>query len=178
MKAFSKKRKIVEETLLLIKQLQGDREEKEAAACVMRLHRHVRLSNEFAGLVENLFYQTDNFWVRQDVHKTLKNIWLKCRDFSKAIKHLYRPWRRDTHNKYTPTQNMHKHTHRHLKANADTQTLVHCSLKLSLCVDFSGLLNLVWGQRRCPLDSFMQCSRFSGGRRDVSNSSHGHSTIR
>lgn len=131
--------------------------------------------------------------------QNLEKYLMEMQRFSKTIKHLDRPRRRDTqthtHKLYTHTHKlthisrqesmcMHAHahsntlTHRHLKANADTQTLVHCSLKLSLCVDFSGLLNLVWGQRRCPLDSFMQCSRFSGGRRDVSNSSHGHSTIR
>lgn len=129
--------------------------------------------------------------------QNLEKYLIEMQRFSKAIKHLYRPWRRDTHKLYTHTgtcthilslflshthqqegKNAHTTTYTHLKANADTQTLVHCSLKLSLCVDFSGLLNLVWGQRRCPLDSFMQCSRFSGGRRDVSNSSHEHSTIR
>lgn len=165
------------------------------------LRWHLRPSSGFARLVVNLFHQTDNFWLRQDARKTLKNIWSKMQRFSKGIKTPLQtlPYREGTHTNCTPTQaharthtRTHPHTHQetgrhafphahkhgHLKANADTQTLVHCSLKLSLCVDFSGLLNLVWGQRRCPLDSFMQCSRFSGGRRDVSNSSHGHSTIR
>lgn len=47
------------------------------------LHWHLILSSRFAGLVLNLFYQTDNFWLWQDVHKTLKNIWWKCKDFQR-----------------------------------------------------------------------------------------------
>lgn len=85
---------------------------------------------------------------------------------------------RHMHTHQQAGRHVHTQTHRHLQANADTQTLVHCSLKLSLCVDFSGLLNLVWGQRRCPLHSFMPYSRFFWGRRDGSNTSHGHGTIR
>ena len=59
------------------------------------------------------------------------------------------------------------HTRRHLKANADTQTLVHCSLKLSLCVDFSGLLTLVWGQRRCPRFFYAMQQVFWGKDRSI-----------
>lgn len=111
--------------------LQGDRKGEEVAGSALSLREsdkclcwHLRLSSVFAGLAVNLFYQTDNFWLWQDVHKTLKIPDQNSKIFKDYKTPLRTLERGHTHTNCTPTHSG-ACTHTHTRTNTDAGERTH-----------------------------------------------------